>query len=245
MRRGCSRCWVLAGLCALALPTGSATAVTLFYETFDGYSANDPGIPEISEGANEFWYGGRFERFDNGTIDQDLAILGSGGGGNSTPVARVEDEAGLLFQIPSGYVGVVLELDWRTSSVSGSDRLVIGYHVGDDLGFDQGPNRFRDFFTDDFGGDEAAATAWWSTEWTELMRGASDTFQHLVAPLPPSQVIWVAMWLDNGEGDFGRIDNVRVEAVPEPVPEPSGLLLLAAGVGSLTAARRRLRRPGA
>lgn len=242
---------------ALALLAAPATAETIFFEDFDGYSSfpsqtpdNDfvnPGIPQILEGANEFWYGGRFEVFDGGTIDQDLAVqkcgdftgfnCQNGVGGNATPVGRMEDEAGLLFRIESGFTDVNLSFDWRTFSVSTNDRFVAGYYVGDDLGFDTGANRFRDFVTDDFGGDNAAAMDWWDDEWVELVRSTSGSFQTVNAVLPADSVIWVAFWLDNGEGDYGKVDNILVTG--NAIPEPGAALLVTMPLAALLAGRRR------
>jgi hypothetical protein len=242
----------LAALTAAALLAAlPAAADTIFWEDFDGYTSFpsqvpsgdyvNPGIPEIVEGADEFWYGGRFEVFDNGTIDQDLGVQKCGDfvgrncqlsyPGNNTPVGRFEDEAGLLFRIDAGYTAVTLEFDWRTFSTGTGDRVVVGYHVGDDLGFDTGANRYRDFITDDFGGDNAAAEAWWAAEWTEIVRGNSGSFQHVVESLPDDEVIWVAFWLDNGEGDYGKIDNVHVQGTL--IPEPGTALLLLFGIAGV------------
>ncbi len=241
----------------LLLGAVPATAETLFWEDFDGYTyfpsqapSNDfinPGIPKISEGADEFWYAGRFEYFDNGTINQDIAVqkcgdyTGSnchlGSPGNNTPVGRVEDEAGILFRIDSGYTDIMLSFEWRTFSAGTNDRFVAGYYVGDDLGFDTGANRFRDFITDDFGGNNAAAENWWNTEWTEIVRDKSGTFQTVNVALPEDEVIWVAFWLDNGEGDYGKLDNVHVTGTL--IPEPTTALLLLAGLTGLGVRRRR------
>jgi MYXO-CTERM domain-containing protein len=56
----------------------------------------------------------------------------------------------------------------------------------------------------------------------------------------------VAFWLDDeGQrdwiGDYGKVDNVRVlgtTVAPPPVPEPSALLLGAAGLAVLALRRR-------
>jgi hypothetical protein len=37
--------------------------------------------------------------------------------------------------------------------------------------------------------------------------------------------LYVAFWLDNGEGDNGKVDNVHIQGTL--VPEPAALLLLA------------------
>ena len=55
-------------------------------------------------------------------------------------------------------------------------------------------------------------------------------------------VVYIAFWLDNGEHDLGKFDNVLVQA--ELVPEPTTFVM--AGIGAvgmgLVALRRRARR---
>jgi hypothetical protein len=74
----------------------------------------NPGLPKISEGANEHWYGVRFQT-GNGTIDQDLAVQKFGGGSNSSHTGRAEDDAGLMLHISTlNMDSVSLSFDWRT-----------------------------------------------------------------------------------------------------------------------------------
>ncbi len=221
---------------ALLAPAAASDAVTIFWEDFNGYpyTSNNAGIPEISEGADEFWYAGRFEQPDGGTINSDLAVQGFGGSGNPTPVGRFEDDAGILLRVPAGYTSITLDFDWRTFQAETTDRLVVGYHVGDDLGFDTGANRFRDFYS--ILGGHSQVVQWWTDEWTEVLRAsASNTFNHVSVSLPSDAVVWVAFWLDNGENDHGKLDNVHVQGVL--VPEPATVLLVGAAL-ALTLRRR-------
>jgi hypothetical protein len=245
---------------ALTVSAGSAKAqTTLFWEDFDGYTnfpsqdpAGDPvnaGIPKLSEGADEVWFGGRFARPDDGTIDQDLAVQQAGGGGNSTPVGRNEDEAGLLFKVSTlGFSDVDFSFDYRTFSASGGDRLRVGYLIGDlpNIGGACSGNGeagcFMDFYNDpDYGnGSEAAALAWWNSEWTEVVNHVGNTWQtydQTLAGTADKENIWFAFWLDNGESDHGKIDNVHVMAMVVPEPVASALFLL--GGGAMAAVRLR------
>ena len=142
----------------LVLLSGPASAsIVLFSEDFDGYPDNvtpDAGIPLIEEEADEFWYGGRFESYEGGTISQDTAV-------RYGDYTRFEDEAGILFNISTvDHIGVTLTFDWKTHQVESTDYLVVGYFLGD---LNYGPGeRYRDFYNEDFGGNHDAAVDWWN-----------------------------------------------------------------------------------
>jgi hypothetical protein len=235
---------------ALALVAGApASATTLFWEDFDGYTsfpefepAFDPvnfGIPQLAEGADELWFGARFEAPDvactDATVAQcDLAIQRRGGSGNGTPVGRFADDAGLLFSVDTtGFAEVILSFDWRTFSADSGDELVGGFFLGDIPLGAFGADRTADFVTGPY--------AW--SSWTELIRrGVSGWFTHHEFRLPANVgTVWVALWLDNDHHDYGKVDNVHVRGegiAPPPVPEPS-LAALAPLAGAALALGRR------
>ncbi len=239
-----------------------AQTETLFWEDFNGYSytQDNAGIPKISEGADEVWYGGRFEQPQyGGGFNNDLAIQAYGGSTNPTPVGRFEDEAGLLFNISTlGYTDVDLSFDYRTFSAGTHDRLVAGYYVvGEEYDPTNNPGEFnaelnfgpctgegeagcfRDFYNDDFGGVQNDAVNWWDDQWHEVERYVGNTFQSMTVSLPDEEAsIWVAFWLDNGENDYGKIDNIHVQATVVPEPISSTLFL----VGAATLGYRRFRK---
>jgi len=230
-----SRAAGVLGAGALALTASAPGAATLFFEDFNGYTYfptqvpnNDyvnVGLPDQSEGADEKWYGIRLQTASSGgaSIDGDLAVQQFGGGSNSTPVGRVEDDAGFAFQISTiGYTNTTLDFDWRTFLAEGTDRLRAGYYIGDIPAFAS-----SDYFN-------AVSTSYDWSSWTPLFSGKSDTFHHQSYALPSNQAsVWVVFWLDNGEGDYGKVDNLVVTAVPEP----SALALMALA-GALLAQRR-------
>ncbi len=207
-----------------------ARAVTLFHETFDGYwsfpaeepqyDPINPGLALKSEGADEFWYGGRFEPGDNGSINSDLAVQKYGGSGNSSHTGRAEDDAGMLFNVSTlNLESVVLRFKWRTFMAGHGDKFRAGYFVGD---IDFGNSRFKNFVAE-------YGTDWWEDEWTEVASGRSDSWQHVAVPLPLSEPsVWVAFWMDGGKYDYAKFDHIKVKGM-EVVPEPSSALIAAIG----------------
>jgi hypothetical protein len=242
--RGCSI--GLALTIALLAIGQAASAVTIFHETFDGYTEfpdevpdNDEvnlGVPLISEGADENWFAARFGAPET-DFDCDLAVQESGGSGNKTPVGRFEDQAGLLFSIDTtGLTDVVLSFDWRTFAAPAGDQSVVGYFVGDlQLG---GAEPLRNGEHPEC--DEACEIP--SVDpalFTELLRVDvhSDFTSHEFALPSDVGTIWIAFWHDGGENDYTKLDNVMVTA--NPIPEPSAALLLLGGVAGLAAFGRK------
>jgi hypothetical protein len=218
---------------ALSLGAGDAQALTVFSEDFDGYTSfpderpkNDPvnfGVPLVSEGADEIWFGARFQEPETecpgGGVDCELAVQKKGGNGNDTPVGRFEDGAGLLFAVDTtGLVDVMLSFDWRSFVAGDHDERVVGYFVG------QNPIGLDDFVD-------------WSL-FTELFRlGVDSDWSHHDFALPEnSGTVWVAFWHEGGNNDYTKLDSVVVTA--NAVPEPAALAMPVAGMLGLTGWRR-------
>jgi hypothetical protein len=233
---------LLGSLCLVAAP---AAADILFSETFNGYTsfpeeipAGDPvntGVPKVSEGANHTWYGARFETPDStcgdGTINCDLAVQKVGGGSNSTHVGRFEDDAGILFRVDTtNWENIAVSYQWRTFRAESMDELVAGYFVGDIP---------LSVFGSDLTADLLTGPYKW-TNWVEMDRDAAHSTWTTQSFMLPSNVgpVWVAFWLDNGEGDYGKLDNVQVTATTV-IPEPGTALLVLGGLVGLGALRRR------
>lgn len=233
------------------VPAGHPTAGTV-QERING------GLPLRSEGAKEIWYGARFEG-DGATgasVSGDLAVQNYGSinrhddpNRNYTHVGRFEDDAGLVFRISTtGYTNVQLGFDWRTYNVESTDVVRVGYRLSNP-GFGTCTGSGESGCLADL---RSGAGQW--TSWTEFTlsdaatagspRGNNNSWLHESFLMPAGAAeIWVAFWLDNGEGDIGKIDNVVVTAtavVPGPVPLPAAVWLLgSAMVGIAVVARRR------
>lgn len=229
-----------------------AGSIIVVDESFDGYTyfpdekpAGDPvnlGVPLVGEGADsDLWLAARLEVGDDDPISEDVGVQSIGGSGNNTPVGRAGDDAGIVLRLDlTGLTNVTLDYDWRTFLGDTSDRAVVAYYQGDGLGL---PNGVYDWFNDpNFGGgvmdrDGATGNSWYQDNWTELMRAMKDdSFKHENFNLPGGDILYVAFWMDNGDSDFAKFDNILVMA--DPIPEPSSLVLLVAA-GCLAAWKRR------
>lgn len=81
--------------------------------------------------------------------------------------------------------------------------------------------------------------------WNELMRASrcnswtfGETFDLALADNQAE--VWVAFWLDNGESDIGKFDNVIVTGDQMVVPIPAAIWLFGSGlVGLFTTATYR------
>lgn len=228
----------IVGLATLSLCGTSAQAQNIFFEDFEGYSVFDgftnAGLPLISEGAKETWYGGRFGSADGGNINSDLAVLNLPGVyPNNVKFGQVEDDAGMLFNISTlGVLAPELSFDWKTHETESGDRLVAGYYIGNIDFVNDTPDGTNDSRVHRFNQD---GPTWGGGGWVELMRARNNTnWTNSKFLLPANQAsVWVAFWLDNGEGDLGKIDNVVVS------PAPSAALV---GVLGAAAGLRRRRR---
>ncbi|MDH3589056.1 MAG: VPLPA-CTERM sorting domain-containing protein [Gammaproteobacteria bacterium] len=245
----------LTAILALMFSCGAvAGPISLLSETFDsvtdGYSGDDPrrfGIPDIEHfGADNNWSAARFETPDNGEPRQDVGVQAFGGSGNSTPVGIAEDDAGLLISFDASYAtNVTLSFDWRTFSAGSHDRLVVGYFVGDlTAGHPTGfVDRQIDLRPTDHGGPGDGVWNWEGGGWTELLRGGPDndfnSEKFLLADAAGASQVWLAFWLDGGEHDFAKIDNILVTGEEMVVPLPPAVWLMGSGLLALAGLRRR------
>src|SRR3989344_4971190 len=82
------------------------------------------------------------------------------------------------------------------------------------------------------------------SSWTNVATHLGDTWTKYVETLPGTagNVFMLRLWLDDGNRDFGKFDDVKVTCkVDDEVPEFStvGAALVLAGAGAFVAARRR------
>lgn len=248
----------------LALLLSPAHAVTIFQEDWNSYTgfpatSNDLGghrtnygVPTIAEGADNDWLAGRIEFGDAAVgpaaVAGDVGVLAVASGSPfDTPAGRIDDDAGLVAQIDlTNFTGVTLAFDWRTFNTGTTDRLVVAYYIGSDLG---SPGSAYDWFNDPAFGNadmtgadpQGQANPWYLSNWTEVFRDTSpgSFMQEPSIDLSGAngQQIYLAFWLDNGDHDLGKIDNIVVSG--NVIPEPCSLVLLLTGACLLARQRRR------
>ena len=217
----------------IAASANADVTTPIFSEDFQGIASNKfssptwtrAGVPLIEDGANELWYGARFTGTGSVSASSNLGALGHPFAypthGN---VGQMQNRRGLLFSVSTlGLSDVELSFDWTTHQASGSDRLRVGYYVGD---IDFGSSRSMNL--------NNAGLGW--GEWTELMSGIHNHgMTNATFELPSNQeTVWVAFWMDAGSGKYGKIDNVVV------TPAPGAAALL--GLAGLAGTRRRRNR---
>lgn len=232
---------VLANLAVASTASASMyckNVTSLFCEDFEGYTSfsnsQNPGLPLVSEGAKGTWYGGRMAPGE-GTIDSDLAVLRLPSVyPNNVTFGQFQDDAGLLFRVSTvGIANPVLSFQWKTHNTESTDRFTAGYYLGN-INFvndtpDGGPNEnlIHRFDVD--------GPAW--SNWTQLLSDRNEnSWSSASYPLPANKPdMWVAFWMNNGNGDMGKVDNILV------TPEPSTAALALLGVVAACHRRRRAR----
>lgn len=215
--------------------------------------SSDANGTTIGDADND-WYAARFEQPNGGAIWQDVGAQQFGGGSNPSIVGLVEDDAGLLIRIDTtGFTDVTIDFDWRTFSAGSSDKFVFGYYIGDLMAAVPGSQfdaSSRSFNLQNTAHDPAngADGVWnWNPQnagnagdWIELMRAtASNTWSPETFSLTGAGngEVWIAFWLDNGENDFAKFDNIVVSA--SVVPLPGAVWLFGSTLGLLVTLRRK------
>lgn len=231
---------------------------TLFSEDFEGYTdfthsnlgvdpKYNPGVPLISEGAKETWYGAYFETPNViGDVTEDLGV--------QSPIwyepaesntGRFSNDAGLLFRIDTSNVASsILSFEWHTYEPVAGDNFRAGYFAGSLPGSDCDDAEGCVF---DFSGE----SDFWSS-WTELVSGqfieppeGGGMSESFTLPGGVSE-LWVAFWMDSDEATgvcpyyycgLAKIDNVMVTATA-PVPVPAAVWLFGTGLLGLVGVAR-------
>jgi len=233
-------------------------ATVLFSESFDDITAgyddingqqfgvplNDVGpgpdgvANTLDDGADNDWYAARFESdFGGNGPKADVGAEETGDDRTpDSPVGLVEDDAGLLVQIDTtGLENLTLSFDWRTGNTNDlNDKLTVGYFVGD-LGATADADRQFDLIGQ------------W-TSWTQLMSEqspgtgnpwSSENFS-LAALADDSPSVWIAFWMDSGEGQLGKFDDVVVMGDQiSSIPIPASVWLFGSGLLGLVGMARR------
>ncbi len=209
-----------------------AEAVILLQEDFNTGSGTTVGVPTITNGADNDWFGARFQT-GAGATSADINVQSQGS--STDQYASFEDDAGILYNISTvGYVDALLSFDWRTNGTESGDTFTYGYFVGTISGFDA-------FRTIDLTSPVDPANF---TNWTGFALGTAGSFTNQTLTLPGGQSsIWIAFWLNDGNGDEGRVDNILIDgnlgANAGAVPEPASMMLLGSGLLGVLGIRKK------
>jgi hypothetical protein len=214
----------------------------------------------INGGADNDWYAARFQSPSNGTILSDVGaqqVGGATGSGasyvnNPTPVGMFQDDAGLLFKISTtGYTNITLTFDWRTFVAETTDKVTVGYFVGDLDAMHPSnfaANRTIDLRPTSQGGPANGPGNWsnYGGSWVQLMSGSGNDLWHLnqsfnLTNANNAPEVWVAFWLNDGESDVGKVDNVVIMADQVVVPLPAAVWLFGSGLLGLVGVAQRKR----
>jgi hypothetical protein len=203
------------GMASLA---GAAAVGVGFSENWQGYADKDGVWGDITKP----WYFGRVGPPDApvGSIYYDFNLVNDFG----NKYVYVEDDSGIFFEInTAGYTNVSLDFDWLTRNAYGSDFVQVGYTTTDMSGY----------FTD--GETNTILSGFFTT----FNLGTSDTWQSYSMDLPDADSVWVFLALNDGEGNYGKFDNISVNG--SPVPIPGAVWLLGSGLVGLVGLRRKYR----
>jgi hypothetical protein len=159
--------------------------VTLAEDDFNDYVANG-GLPLYAEMEANNW---EIQDIDYGTIDDDIYI-GNSNPTDTTEYVVVKHDSNITLSFSTlGKDNIVLEYDRRTYSAYGGDRLRVLWRVGD---------------SGDWTQLEAVKDNSWDDDVTWPLAGAED-----------ESLVQVRFYMDDGNGDYGLIDNVQVTGETE------------------------------
>jgi len=199
--------------------------------TNSGTMMSPPGGSVTITGVDYNWYAARFG--DGTTAIASAVGLGSPetSPGGTNFHGGFQDDVGLLIGVDtSGYTNVNLGFQWKTFNAESGDYFVAGYHDGDiTTGWSAARTQ-----------DMQSGSLSWGTGWHQLMSvqssGSTTTFTTATYSLP-SEKLWLAFWINDGSGDWGKIDNINVTG--SVVPEPASMLLFSIGALGFGFVRRK------